>query len=93
MKLRVVPLHAHFDQARLESVVEIMKSRGAPEIRAWYDEPADTWFAREGTHRLRACQILGCAPVLRKVSGPSNENRLCRARKFAQRHAHVFEGK
>lgn len=60
----IVLLHNHFDQAKLDAVVEEMKVLGAPTIRC-YDLGFDGLTqAIEGCHRLRACAILDIEPEL-----------------------------
>jgi hypothetical protein len=87
----VNPLHAHYDPARLAHVIEEMKTRGAPMLRAHYDAGADIWHAREGTHRLRAAKALGLTPVLVPVPWRRTGAALTRARHLAARNAHVFD--
>lgn len=57
----VVPLHAYFRPEHLRRVIEQMTILGPPVLRAkWH---GGRWYAREGTHRLRAAQALGLVPV------------------------------
>lgn len=88
----VNPPHAHFDPEHLEEVVAEMRRRGAPVLRAYRDEEADLWHAREGTHRLRAAKILGLSPVLVPVPWKRTLAALVRARFLAARNAHTFSG-
>jgi hypothetical protein len=65
-----VPLHRSFSPAHLLEVVEVMKVRGAPELRATFAH--GRYFAREGCHRLRAAVILGLRPVPILVPWPKS---------------------
>lgn len=68
--MKLVTLHNHFDQEHLDAVVAKMKVLGAPTIRC-FDLGFDGLIqAIEGTHRIRACEILGLQPVLEFV-GPN----------------------
>jgi hypothetical protein len=86
--VRINPLHGYYRADHLERVVQEMRHRGPPTIRAYFD--GDTWHAREGTHRLRAAKILGLAPTLVCVAWRRSVTALQRARFQADRHAHVF---
>ncbi len=89
MKVLVTPLHAHFRQDHLEHVIGEMRRRGPPVLRAYFD--GEVWYAREGTHRLRAAKILGVVPILRSVPWWRTRASLERARFAAVRNAHEFE--
>lgn len=86
----VTPLHAYFSQARLDQVVEKMRELGPPRIRAHRDAQSGTWFALEGTHRLRAAKLLGVAPIMVPVPWPRGPHALERARYAAVERGHVF---
>jgi hypothetical protein len=86
----VTPLHAHYSPARLERVLDEMRRRGAPWIRAHFDEPSGAWFTFEGTHRLRAALALGLAPVLVPLRWPRSQPALARARFAARTRGHAF---
>ena len=60
--MRIALLHNHYDQEHLNKVVEEMKTMGAPKIKVLdlgFDDMAQ---ALEGSHRLRAAEILGITP-------------------------------
>lgn len=84
----VTPLHAYYRPAHLEHVIAEMRRRGAPRIRAHFD--GATWFAREGTHRLRAAKALGLAPILVPVRWWRSRAALERAQFAAVEYGHVF---
>lgn len=89
----VTPLHEHFSPARLAAVVTEMRARGplgAPRIRAYFDDVSRTWYALEGTHRLRAAKLLGLSPVMVRALWPRSQDALIRARFAAARRGHVF---
>lgn len=50
----VNPLHWYYRQQHVEHVRCEMMRRGAPVIRAVWDQKEKCWHARNGTHRLRA---------------------------------------
>lgn len=87
----VTPLHHYFRPAHLEHVVGEMLRRGAPVLRAYFDEGTGIWFAREGTHRLRAAKRLGLAPILIPTPWPKSRRSLERARFTAGITGHVFD--
>ena len=61
---KIALLHNHFDTDHLDAVVADMKTLGAPTIRV-LDLGFDCLYqALEGSHRLRACEILGVTPIL-----------------------------
>ncbi len=91
MSVRINPPHGHYREAHLAHVVSEMRRRGAPVLRACWDAETATWFAREGTHRLRAAKPLGLAPVLVPVRWHRSAAGRVRARHLADRHAHTFE--
>ena len=84
----VAPLHRYYRPAHLEHVISQMRVLGAPRIRAYCD--GETWFAREGTHRLRAAKALGIAPVLVPVPWWRSRAALNRAHFAALDYGHVF---
>lgn len=87
----VNPLHWYHRPAHLERVIAEMRRRGAPVIRASWDDAAGVWHAHEGTHRLRAAAHLGLAPVLVPVPWRRSNAGRVRARYAARRNAHFFE--
>lgn len=86
----VTPLHAYYSPARLARVIAEMGELGAPRIRAHLDEVSGAWFAREGTHRLRAALALGVAPILIPVAWWRSRVALQRARFAAVIRGHLF---
>ncbi len=86
----VTPLHAHYSPAHLDQVIAAMRRMGPPRIRAYFDAPSGTWFAQEGTHRLRAAAELGVAPVMVPVQWRRGRKALARARHAASRRGHLF---
>ena len=84
----VTPLHAYYRPAHLDHVIGEMRRRGAPRIRASLID--GVWYAREGTHRLRAAIALGIAPVLVPVPWRRTRAALERARFAAVRDGHAF---
>lgn len=84
----VNPLHHYYRPAHLEHVIDEMRKRGAPVLRAHFD--GEIWHAREGTHRLRAAKALGVAPILIPVPWPKSRASLARARFSAPMTAHLF---
>ncbi len=84
----VNPLHWYFSPSHLAHVIGVMQRLGPPVIRAYFD--GEMWHAREGTHRLRACLVLGIAPRLVPSKWPKSKAALERARLGALRRAHVF---
>lgn len=89
MSVIVCPLHHYHRPDHLEHVIAEMHRRGAPVLRAHFD--GEAWFAREGTHRLRAALLLGFVPVLVPVPWPRTLAALERARFAAMRHSHLFD--
>lgn len=89
--LIVNPLHWYHREAHLAEVVEEMRRRGPPRIRAYWDDVAGIWHAQEGTHRLRAAKQLGLVPTMIPVPWPRTRAALNRARHAARRHAHRFD--
>lgn len=85
----VTPLHWYYRPSHLEHVIGEMRRRGAPRLRAHFD--GEVWYAREGTHRLRACLALGIAPVLVPVPWHRSQAALQRARFAAIRDGHLFD--
>lgn len=60
----LVTLHNHYDQDKLNVVIEQMRKLGPPKIHA-FDLGFDGLVqAVEGTHRIRAAEILGLAPEI-----------------------------
>lgn len=84
----VVPLHHYYREAHLEHVIAEMRRRGSPVLRAHFDD--GVWYAREGTHRLRAALALGVAPVLVAVPWHRTREAMRRARFAAASRGHVF---
>jgi hypothetical protein len=87
----VTPLHEHFSPTRLAHVLAEMVRRGPPRIRAYLDVATGSWFALEGTHRLRAARALGLAPILISSSWPRRKSALEQARFAALTRGHEFE--
>lgn len=83
------PLHHYYREDHLQYVIEEMRRRGAPRIRAYFD--GEVWHAREGTHRLRAALKLGLAPVMVSIPWWRSRAAVERARYRAIQRAHVFE--
>ena len=86
----VTPLHHYYRPCHLEKVVEDMRRLGPPILRAYFDEVVGAWYAREGTHRLRAAKILGLTPILVPVSWSRSRAALTRARFNTSQFAHLF---
>lgn len=86
----VNPLHGYYRRDHLEHVVDEMRRRGAPRLRAFYDSETGIWHAREGTHRLRAAKALGLVPTLVPVPWRRTRAALVRATIAASSNAHVF---
>lgn len=63
-KMRIALVHDHFSEEHLAEVIEEMKKRGAPKIRAVWMECYDHWAALEGCHRIRAAKELGYVPEI-----------------------------
>ena len=62
--MKLVTAHNHFDAKHLAAVVEDMRVLGTPTIKC-FDLGFDGLLqAVEGTHRIRACEILGVTPNL-----------------------------
>lgn len=91
MTVNVCPLHHYYRPAHLTHVIAEMQRRGAPRIKATWDHVSDTWYAHEGTHRLRAAKTLGLAPVIRPVPWRKTKAAMGRARIAALRNAHTFD--
>ena len=87
----VAPLHRHFSATHLVAVMQEMRVRGAPRLRAHHDAGTGFWLAMEGTHRLRAAYQLGLRPVLIPIpwwrGGPALE----RARFAALDYGYDFQ--
>lgn len=60
----IVLLHNYYDQKHLDDVVEQMRHKGAPTIRAYDLGFDDLVQAIDGCHRLRACEILHITPII-----------------------------
>ena len=86
----VTPPHHHYSRRHLAAVVEAMLQLGPPRIRAFFDPATGAWFAREGTHRLRAARLLGVAPVLIPIPWWRSRAALVRARFAACLRGHEF---
>lgn len=56
------------DADHLVAVMDEMRDRGAPVIRAIRDETQGVILALEGSHRLAAAKALGIVPVLRLLA-------------------------
>ena len=61
----LMSIHGIKSQGHLEKVMGEMQELGAPIIRVV--DCGDTYFALEGTHKLRAACLLGLAPTLEVV--------------------------
>lgn len=66
--LTIALFHSHYDKNHLEEVKEIMKTKGAPVIRAIWSELYGMWLAVEGCHRIRAAKELGLTPIIKDIS-------------------------
>jgi hypothetical protein len=86
----VVPLHAHFRPEHLAHVEREMLRRGPPRLRGFFDCATGLWFAREGTHRLRAAERLGLAPIMVNIRWWRSAQALTNARFAAGRRRHCF---
>lgn len=61
--MRITLLHDHYDPDHLSEVIETMRNDGTPTIRVY--TISDEWYqAIEGSHRLRACEILNINPKI-----------------------------
>ena len=67
MDMKIALLHDHFDVDHLESVKNEMKKFGAPTIKVLDLDFDDMYQALEGSHRLRAAEILGVTPIFNLV--------------------------
>lgn len=85
----VTPLHHYYRPAHLDHVIGEMRRLGPPRIRAFFD--GEAWYAREGTHRLRAAKALGVTPILVPVRWRRTKAAMERARYAAIRDGHVFD--
>ena len=65
--MKIVLLHNHFDPQHLVDVIEEMKEKGPPTIRAYDLGFDDLIQAVEGSHRLRACEHLEIEPDIEWV--------------------------
>lgn len=88
MTLRVCPLHHYYSPDHLAHVIKQMRVLGPPVLRGHFD--GSTWFAREGTHRLRAAKALGLMPIMVNTPWPKSREALRRAQYAADARAHVF---
>jgi hypothetical protein len=84
----VNPLHHYYREAHLQHVIAQMHVLGPPTLRAHFD--GEVWHAREGTHRLRACKVLGYIPRLVHVPWRKTKAALVRAQIAARCNAHYF---
>jgi len=66
--MRVSLLHNHYNQKHLAEVKAEMEMRGAPHIRAIWNDIHEEWMAVEGCHRLRAAKELGLTPRIKDIS-------------------------
>jgi hypothetical protein len=64
----VIIMHNHYRPEHVDEVVEIMRTLGAPEIRAIWNPVHEMWMAVEGCHRLRAAKVLGLTPIIIDIS-------------------------
>lgn len=62
--MEIVLLHNHYDAEKLAGVVADMETLGVPTIRVYDLEIDDLYQAIEGSHRLRACEILNIEPTI-----------------------------
>ena len=85
----VTPLHWYYRPEHLEHVIGEMQRRGAPRIRAYFD--GQVWYAKEGTHRLRAALALALTPVMLPERWGRSEEAYQRAQWAALRNGHVFK--
>ena len=65
--MRIALVHSHYDQEKLEKVIEQMKELGAPKIHAVCMGCYGHWAALEGCHRIRAAKELGLTPEIIEV--------------------------
>lgn len=85
----VTPLHWYYSEEHLLHVTLEMSRLGPPRIRAHLSD--GIWYAREGTHRLRAALHLGIAPILVPVPWWKSRSSLERAFFAAALRGHVFD--
>lgn len=76
----VCPLHWYWSSAHLEEVKRDMERLGPPRLRGHLDPVSGAFLLREGTHRIRATQSLGIAPVLLHEPWPKSRQALENAR-------------
>jgi len=62
--MKIALIHEEYRFDHLEKVMEEMRTRGAPRIRAIWCEDRQFWVALEGCHRLRAAHKLGLDPII-----------------------------
>lgn len=60
----ICPLHHHTNPLRMQSVVDTMAARGAPQLRGFVDPLTGAVLLREGTHRIAAAHQLGLVPKI-----------------------------
>lgn len=88
--LIVCPLHWYYSPAHLEEVMREMERRGPPRLRGHLDRESGAFLLREGTHRIRAAQALGLAPVLVPERWPKTRRALEAARVSARTRGLLF---
>ena len=78
--MTIALMHKYYDNKHLNEVIEKMKSKGTPTIRAYHDKADDIYFAIEGCHRIRAAKKLGLRPVVdiidwnEKIQNPDTDD-------------------
>ena len=65
--MRIILVHAHYNEAHLQDVIESMRTLKAPRIRAVWSDVYNAWCALEGCHRIRAARMLGLTPEINAV--------------------------
>lgn len=69
--MNLITLHKA-DDAKVISVINEMRTRGAPTLRA-VDMGDDVWVALEGTHRICAAKGLGLTPIITPIAYGDDE--------------------
>lgn len=64
MTIQIVAINK-VELEHLEAVTEVMRTKGAPTIRAWWT--GEQYYALEGSHRLAAAQALGLVPEIVEI--------------------------
>jgi hypothetical protein len=67
-KMQIQIFHNHYEEEKLNKVIEEMKLLGAPEIKAVYDDLNGIYLAAEGCHRIRAAKELNLIPEIVEIS-------------------------